>query len=66
MSRTAEGIKRTGRVGLWVAFPPVGLWRSIHHGKIKSEDRLAEKIAEELRREPSLIDQELARLKSEL
>lgn len=40
-----EGVKRTGRVGLWVLFPPLGLWRSVRHGKEASEDRLAQKIA---------------------
>jgi hypothetical protein len=44
MSRTGEGVKRTGRVSLWLMLPPVGLWRSVRHGRRKSEDRLASKI----------------------
>jgi hypothetical protein len=46
-----NGVKRTGRVGLWVALPPVGLWRSVRHGKKQHERRLAKEIAKELRRE---------------
>lgn len=45
-----EGMKRTGRVSLWLTLPPVGLWRSVRHGKKKHEDRLAKKFAEELRK----------------
>ena len=29
-----------GRVLLWVVFLPVGLWRSIHHGRRKETERL--------------------------
>lgn len=45
-----EGIKRAGRIGLWIAFPPLGLYRSARHGRRKHEDRLAKKIGEELRK----------------
>lgn len=48
-SRAWEGTKRTGRGGLWVALPPVGLWRSVRHGKKQHEKRLAKEIAKELR-----------------
>lgn len=47
--RTAEGVKRAGRISLW-AVPPVGLWRSVRHGKKQHEKRLAKEIAKELRR----------------
>lgn len=42
--REKEGIKRVGRVGLWVVLPPVGLWRSVRHGQRKRDERLAELI----------------------
>lgn len=60
-----EGIKRVGRVGLWVV-PPVGLWRSVRHGKERHEDRLAKKIGDELRRQPDAIDKEIERIRGEL
>lgn len=34
-----------GRVLLWVVFLPLGLWRSIHHGRRKESDRLVRQIA---------------------
>ena len=37
-----------GRVMLWIVFLPLGLWRSIVHGRKKSERRQAKLIAEEL------------------
>jgi hypothetical protein len=37
-----------GRVTLWIVFLPLGLWRSIRHGKKQSERRQAKLIAEEL------------------
>lgn len=46
-----EGMKRTGRVGLWVAFWPAGLWRSWKHGQKKRDERLAKLIAEETRKQ---------------
>ena len=39
-----------GRVSLWILFLPLGLWRSIRHGKKQSERRQAKLIAEELRK----------------
>lgn len=29
-----------GRVLLWIVFLPVGLWRSVHRGRKKSERRI--------------------------
>ena len=40
-----------GRVLLWILFLPLGLWRSIRHGKKKSEQRQAKLIGEELKRD---------------
>jgi hypothetical protein len=37
-----------GRVSLWLLFLPLGLWRSIRHGKKQSERRQAKLIAEEM------------------
>jgi hypothetical protein len=37
-----------GRVTLWLVFLPLGLWRSIRHGRKQSEKRQARLIAEEL------------------
>jgi hypothetical protein len=37
-----------GRVSLWLLFLPLGLWRSIHHGKKQSERRQAKLIAKEI------------------
>jgi hypothetical protein len=48
--KATEGEKRAGRIGLWLMFPPLGFWRSVRHGRIEHEDRLAKKIAEELKR----------------
>jgi hypothetical protein len=39
-----------GRVSLWVLFLPLGLWRSVVHGRKKSEKRQAKLIAEELKK----------------
>lgn len=39
-----------GRVTLWLV-PPLGLWRSIRHGRKQSERRQAKLIAKELRRD---------------
>lgn len=33
-----------GRVVLWIVFLPVGLWRSIRHGRRKETDRLIEQL----------------------
>ena len=33
-----------GRVCLWLVFWPVGLWRSIHHGRKASERRMAKQL----------------------
>ena len=40
-----------GRVLLWIVFLPLGLWRSIRHGKKKSEQRTAKLIAAELKKD---------------
>ena len=37
-----------GRVTLWIVFLPLGLWRSVRHGRKKSEERQAKLIAQEL------------------
>ena len=37
-----------GRVTLWIVFLPLGLWRSIRHGRKQSEQRQAKLIAKEL------------------
>jgi hypothetical protein len=39
-----HGGSRTGRGALWLIFPPAGLWRSIHHGKEKRNQRLIDEI----------------------
>jgi hypothetical protein len=41
-----------GRVSLWFVFLPLGLWRSIVHGRKKSEKRLAKRIVEAQRKTP--------------
>lgn len=33
-------VKWLGRVALWVFVLPLGLWRSIRHGRRKSEERI--------------------------
>ena len=42
--------KWLGRVALWVIFLPVGLWRSVRHGRKQSERRQAKLIAAEMRK----------------
>ena len=37
-----------GRVSLWILFFPLGLWRSVRHGKKQSERRQAKLFAKEL------------------
>lgn len=32
-------VTKIGRITLWVAFWPLGLWRSIRHGQKKAEAR---------------------------
>lgn len=39
-----------GRVTLWVLFFPLGLWRSVRHGRKESERRQAKLIAEEMKK----------------
>lgn len=39
-----------GRVTLWLVFWPVGLWRSVRHGRRKSELRQQEALRVELER----------------
>jgi hypothetical protein len=43
-------VKWLGRVTLWIVFLPLGLWRSIRHGKKQSENRQAKLLADELRK----------------
>lgn len=45
-------LKWLGRVTLWIVFLPLGLWRSIVHGRKKSERRQAKLIAAELAKQP--------------
>lgn len=33
-----------GRVLLWIVFLPIGLWRSVRHGRRKETDRLVRQI----------------------
>lgn len=33
-----------GRVLLWLVFFPVGIWRSVHHGRKKTERRIVEEV----------------------
>lgn len=42
-------LKWLGRVTLWLVFWPVGLWRSVVHGRRKHEKRQAELIAKAMR-----------------
>jgi hypothetical protein len=44
--------KWLGRVSLWIVFLPLGLWRSIRHGRRKSEQRLLEAMRAEQERRP--------------
>ena len=44
-------VKWLGRVTLWIVFLPLGLWRSIRHGKKQSEKRLAKLFEEALERD---------------
>jgi len=57
---------KLARGSLWVAAPPLGIWSSVHHGIKEHEKRQAKLFGEELRREPTPVDLELARLKKEL
>jgi len=34
-----------GRVLLWFVFLPVGIWRSVHHGRRKSERRIIAQLS---------------------
>lgn len=40
-----------GRVTLWVVFLPLGLWRSIRHGRKQSEKRQAKLFEDALKRQ---------------
>lgn len=53
MSRVLAPVFWLGRVSLWVLFLPLGLWRSVRHGRKQSEKRQARLLAEELRRQSS-------------
>lgn len=37
-------VKWLGRVFLWLLFLPLGLWRSIRHGRKKSEQRIIDSL----------------------
>lgn len=39
-------VKWCGRVTLWLVLWPVGLWRSMRHGRRKSEKRIESMIRE--------------------
>jgi hypothetical protein len=38
-----------GRVTLWICFFPLGLWRSVRHGRKQSEKRTAKLLADALK-----------------
>lgn len=40
-----EPLKWLGRVMLWLVFFPLGLWRSLVHGRSKGENRRDRKLA---------------------
>jgi len=50
MRRLFASFTWLGRVTLWVLLPPVGLWRSVRHGRKTSERRQAKLLAAELRK----------------
>lgn len=37
-------IKWLGRVSLWIVLLPVGIWRSVRHGRKQSEARIIEEM----------------------
>lgn len=37
-------LKKLGRIALWIGLFPVGLWRSIVHGRRKREKRFIEEL----------------------
>jgi hypothetical protein len=43
-------LTRLGRILLWFVLLPVGLWRSIRHGRKKRDQRLIEEIRKEQER----------------
>jgi len=45
-------VKWLGRVALWIVFLPLGLWRSVRHGRRKSERRIIEAMRDRERRQP--------------
>ena len=49
-----------GRVSLWILVLPLGIWRSVRHGRKQSEKRQAKLIAKELNRsyQPDLTTKE--------
>lgn len=55
MNKVMAPVFWLGRVTLWVVFLPLGIWRSIRHGKKQSEKRQAKLLAEELRKTPPAI-----------
>jgi hypothetical protein len=42
-------LKKVGRIVLWIVLLPVGLWRSIVHGRKKRDRRLLERLRKEQR-----------------
>jgi len=43
-TQSQEAVNKMGRGVLWVALPPLGLWRSVRHSQRKRDERLAEMI----------------------
>lgn len=44
-------VKWFGRVLLWIFLFPIGVWRSLRHGRRKTEKRILEAMREERARE---------------
>jgi hypothetical protein len=43
------GITRTGRILLWILFWPIGLWRSLVHGRKKRDRQLVDALRQQQR-----------------
>lgn len=39
-----NGIKRIGRITLWLGFFPLGIWRSLRHGAKRDREKLLSEI----------------------
>lgn len=50
MRKILAPVMWAGRVMLWILLPPLGLWRSVRHGRKASERRQAKLIGRELRK----------------